>query len=378
VSKFFCPLPWIHQFIQADGIKMCCSSQRKLNLTPAEFASSKYITSVKDQITNGVVPYDCQQCVNLEKQGYPSTRTTAITDWDYTVDTVPDNVISLDLRYSNLCNFSCRTCTPTFSSSIAKEIVDNPQTTRFYKRVDTIHLTNKNADVNKLLPNIKCINFTGGEPLLIKENIHILEQLIALGNIDCEILITTNGSVINPTIMNLINQFNSVHWTISLDGVGATAEYIRNGSIWNTIDQNIHTILSSGRSVALNTVLSAYSVLDISQLVKYFITLKKQYADQPLELWFALCEYPVFLNPIKILRSQQALDELAKAIDLLAPISSNPSQAINTLKSLHNDLKDVTIKNYEYNDEFINYTNELDNIRQQSFKQTFGIDINET
>lgn len=374
-TKFFCPLPWIHQFVLANGIKMCCSSRTKLDVTPTDFANSDYIKNIRATISNGDAPNDCQQCVQAEARGYTSTRSIALKDWNYTLETVPDQVEYLDLRHSNLCNFSCRTCEPTFSSEIAREITNNSQLSK-YHQVTPVHITNtiSQPNIKEFLPNIKRINFTGGEPLLIKETTEILKELIAQGNTACELLITTNASVMNHQIVSLLRQFTDVHWTISIDAVGNIAEYIRNGSDWNTIENNVMQILRLKHSVGFNCVLSAYSVLDISRLVTVFGKLKEQYSRQPLELWFAVCENPYYLNPLILtgdLRSK-AVAELGLAIDQLELIKSNPLSAINTLKGLQSNLIDSKIVTAQ-SDKFVEYTKDLDIVREQNFNDVFKI-----
>ena len=379
MSKFFCPLPWIHQFIQADGIKMCCSSSTKINITPTEFANSDYIKTVKETITDGDIPPDCQSCVRLENQGYNSTRTLALNDWDYDIDTVPNKTEYLDLRHSNLCNFSCRTCEPAFSSEISRELSEHEELKTYHGITSDIHIENTliRSDLITFLPTVKRINFTGGEPLLIKENINIFEELLASGNTDCEILITTNGSVINNKILELVKKFNNVHWTISIDGVGPTAEYVRNGTIWERLQDNIDQILLLGHSVAFNTVLSAYSVLDLSNLVKFFKAQKEKFPNQPLEIWCTICNIPNFLNP-QVLTNKlkdRALVEIDQTLMILTDIEKTVHvSSLGTLNSLQKNLNDSII-NEALSTKFIEYTSTMDKIRNQNFNQTFGIDL---
>lgn len=369
MSDFFCPLPWIHQFIQADGIKICCSSKIKLKLSSEDFANSDYVNTVKNQFKQGIIPEGCLACKANEQKGYTSTRTLALNDWNYNIDTVPDRIEYLDLRWSNLCNYSCRTCNPTFSSEIAREISDNPNLIKYYYKSNDIHIFN-NININGILSTIKRINFTGGEPLLIKENIYVLEQLIVLGNINCELLITTNGSIMNPKLLFLIKQFANVHWTVSIDAVKNQAEYIRNGTKWKQLSTNLHDILLLNHSVGINCVLSSYSILGLSRLVEFFADLKIQYTDQSLELWFSICDYPSFLNPLNLTVSfkEHALNEMSQAIKLLQLIDNNPTRSLDTLVSLYNNLKDAPLTE---NKQFISYTKELDLIRNQNFDAVF-------
>lgn len=378
MSKFFCPLPWIHQFIQADGIKMCCSSKTKLSVTPEEFAESDHLNSVKQTIINGDIPKDCMSCANLERKGFTSTRTSALKDWSFTIDTVPDKLLYLDLRYSNLCNFSCRSCEPAFSSSISEEIISNPILKKYYNAPTQIHVKNQLSEsfFTSTLPTIKRINFTGGEPLLIKDNISVLEKLLEFDNKNCEILITTNGSVMNDKILRLINQFTNVHWTISLDGIEKSAEYIRYGTNWSQLKKNINSILNLRQSVAFNTVLSSYSVLSLSRLVNFFKEIKLRYSDQPVELWVSLCEFPDFLSP-KILPNtlrEIARLEIDRSITELLLIETNPKSTTDNLISLRKNLNDSIIKTSLY-DKFVDFTENLDKIRDQKFERVYGVKL---
>jgi hypothetical protein len=115
-------------------------------------------------------------------------------------------------------------------------------------------------------------------------------------------------------------------------------------------------------------------MLDLGNLLEYFKDLKSIYNNQPLELWFSICELPNFLSPMSAndQMKTQALSELSKSIDILAGLD-NPIRSIQTLESLQKNLKESIINKTTY-DKFVNYTRDLDQIRNQNFNQTFGID----
>ena len=123
----------------------------------------------------------------------------------------------------------------------------------------------------------------------------------------------------------MVKKFNNVHWTISIDGVGPTAEYVRNGTIWEKLQGNIDQILLLGHSVAFNTVLSAYSVLDLSNLARFFKAQKEKFPNQPLEIWCIICDIPNFLNP-QVLTNKlkdKALIEIDQTLMILTDIEKN-------------------------------------------------------
>lgn len=379
MSDVWCPLPWIHQFVTTTGVKMCCNSEYEADCTPTEFERSPVLREVKEFLSNDIPHPHCDSCYKLEAGGLTSTRQNALRDYpSLNKDNIKDQIQYYDLRYSNLCNYSCRTCNPDFSSSIGKEVADNDLLKPYFKIKPGTARKNAYEDVADDViynaPGLTRLLFTGGEPLLIKENLKILDHLIEIGNTDCEILITTNGSVINPAWLTVISKFNNVHWTVSLDGVGSVAEYIRNGCHWSVVKENFETILKLGHSVSINTTLSAYSVLTISQIVEFFLHYKKT-TQHPLELWFGTCQWPEHLNPA-ILQGDLALkarQELEKSIKLLATEPSNPEHCISDLKNALTILN--TSNNTKLFDKFSQYTKDLDLIRNQSFSNTFNLEI---
>ena len=56
---------------------------------------------------------------------------------------------------------------------------------------------------------------------------------------DIILYLTTNVSTINPRIIDKLNKFKRVYFTLSIDGVGDVAEYIRDGTIWSKVNSNI-------------------------------------------------------------------------------------------------------------------------------------------
>ena len=192
-----------------------------------------------------------------------------------------------------------------------------------------------------------------------------MAKLEALGLFDCEILITTNASVINPKWLEVLKKFNRIHWSISIDATESWAEYIRYGTVWSTVDENIKTILSLGHSVAFNTTLSAYSILDIDRTVQYFLNLKKN-VSTPFEHWFHVCIFPKQLNPsvLKNELAETARKKLNYAVQLLNTIESNPLHSVETLKNL---IITLNTSSSELTDNFCEFTQQLDVIRGQSF-----------
>jgi len=362
----WCPLPWIHQFVTTDSVKTCCNGRVKGTVDPVGFYHSDSVKNIKQSILEGKMHVNCVDCARLEQQGYTSIRQEAIRDYPfYNSKNIPDQIEYLDLRYNNLCNFSCRTCEPAFSSSIGKETAQHQILTKYYQASTTVNSFDTVAyDIFSFLPNIKKINFTGGEPLLIKDNLKILEKLVELEKFNCEILITTNCSVYNHQWHNILSKFKKVHWTLSIDAVEQYAEYIRYGTDWPVVDKNIRSILQLGHSVAFNTTVSAYSILNIDKLVKYYLEVS-QFSKGPIELWFHLCNNPRHLHP-GVLRGEQqnkAKSSINITITELNQFADKYKINIDFLKNVEKNLNSIDL-----NSKFIEFTKDLDSIRNQNFE----------
>lgn len=369
ITNTWCPLPWLHQFVQIDGIKPCCVSRQKENTLPSNFFQSNLVNGIKTAIDNNQIHTNCQDCFELEKQGFQSLRQESIDFYKcYSPDNKPNQGLEyLDLRYNNLCNYSCRTCEPTFSTSIVNEISQNNVLKQFYNFSPKVNAFDKiSNDLFSLLNNIKRINFTGGEPLLIKDNLKILKKLIELNNVHCEILITTNASVINKEWSEILKNFSKVHWTISIDGVENFAEYIRHGTIWKNVKNNIDYILTQGHSVSFNTVISAYSVLNLYSLVLYLVKQKNE-NQGPIDLLFHLCKYPQHFSPAVLDNnlSKIAQQQIIKTQELIEVTDFDSKKA--AIQILQNTLNILNTSNSSDRNKFITLTKHLDKIRNQSF-----------
>lgn len=363
-GNFFCPLPWIHRFVSKNGTSVCCANTDHKNLSLNEFNNSDTVIRIKEEIKKGKIPDSCKTCYSLEERGFENTRITALNMFKYTVDDVPDNIEYYDLRYSNLCNFSCRTCNPEFSSLIEKEIEENSNLKEFYLPLD--QRVNHDIVNNIEFEKIKILNLTGGEPTLIKENLQIFEKLIEIGNTNLSLLITTNASVINPKLLNILKHFTNLHWTISIDGIGSAAEYIRFGSNWETIEKNVQTILELGNSIQFNCTVSAYSILNLDSVINWFVDLKHKYSNQPLELTFFVLEYPWYLQidnlPLDLI--EQAISSCEKAKNIISKTTNFTANQETIIENLISKLKSVKI---DKSKKFLKFTKMVDGIRNQNF-----------
>jgi sulfatase maturation enzyme AslB (radical SAM superfamily) len=335
-----------------------------------EFENSAYLDNTRQKLLRNEIPNDCQLCKNDEDRGIPSLRQQSLKDFG---NITSPTLQYLDLRYDNLCNLACRMCHAGYSSTWAKEVDKHPELLTYHKPFNRINAVSKIIDdFDNITKNLKKLSLTGGEPLLIKDHLVILSKLIEQGRTDIELTITTNLTVLNKQWVEVVKKFSTVHWTVSIDGVRAVGEYIRWPYNWNNVDTNLDQLFKLNHSIGINCTLTIYSLLDLSNLVKYFVN-KKQQVQSPFELWFAVPEFPKSLTIAALSEEHKdkIINELSISIDLLKNLPDHET-SLNILISVQN-IVNQTIPNISLINEFWDYTNMLDDQRNQNFNDTFKL-----
>jgi hypothetical protein len=173
---------------------------------------------LRQEMTSGIEPSACRKCFDREKVTGESSRTYHIRDFPSVITKIPeitaeDGTCSemklkyWDFRFSNLCNFKCRSCGPRYSSSWvpdAKKLgIINEQEKVWY-----IESVNQRANFDFLDEQVKYVEkiyFAGGEPLLMDEHWQILDMLIANNRFDVTLNYNTNCSTLVHNKKNVID-----------------------------------------------------------------------------------------------------------------------------------------------------------------------------
>lgn len=246
-GEVFCVAPWMALDIRHDGeVKPCCVSEytygdiKQKSLW--EIWNDEPIKKLRENMLNDIPTKSCQVCYNNQAAGKSSLRQdfngdlfkyykkfVYETNDDYTVN--EPGFIWWDLKLSNKCNFKCRMCSYTSSSSFELE-----QFGKISGRWDAAEKTYE--EVEPYLGMVNHLYFSGGESLIIDEHWKILDKIIELGR-NNKVTLAYNSNFSNLVykgrhIFDMWDQFNrdlQVH--ISVDGVGARGELIRKGFKWD-------------------------------------------------------------------------------------------------------------------------------------------------
>lgn len=279
----FCVLPWIHLYVGPEGnILPCCQADQKYPLGNINKSSIDDILNneesikLKSNMLTGRRCKECRNCYEQEDNGLVSARMLHNQRWKEKVSSTTSleikhfTPVSLDIRLNNICNLKCRMCSGYYSSAIAQEnrelfpdlvIAEEPLKSRY--RQEALE------KILKFLPTVEKIYFAGGEPLLAPEHYIIIEELIKIGNTDLEIFYNTNFTMLNfrgISVLDLWKQFSNISIGASLDANGAVAEYVRHGSKWSVIEENLHKFKTQCPTVKFN-VTSTLGFMNVSSLI---------------------------------------------------------------------------------------------------------------
>jgi len=190
----------------------------------------------------------CTRCYEQEESGFFSGRKSANKHHGHHVkklDANPFEMTYWDIRFSNLCNLSCRSCGHIFSSNWYQDQAKLAGGDWADKHTVLNYAGRTETDMwEQLIPHldyVEQIYFAGGEPLMMKEHYNILDELERRGRFDVRLIYNTNFTqtrLKDRTVFDYWKRFKSVAVGASLDAMGPRAEYIRKGTDWDTVERN--------------------------------------------------------------------------------------------------------------------------------------------
>lgn len=303
-NKYFCPRPFDHVFGEGgQSWKLCCRCSENKHFqdytldefSPEEWFFSDIMESIRLWMINGEDPHgiikeSCALCHNLEKNNIQSDRIyrwnlyknfdnlheslgkfKAGNSWQ---NSLTGRVIDLKIQViGDYCNLSCFACQPKNSSTRRNELrklgLDSEEFPWAWRGfVKDVELYSK---VDNLLPHTRQIFFQGGEPLLTKDHLKILEKVMGT---DIRIQYATNLTRLSDEVIDTWKQMHSVKLNVSIDGYGKEAEYNRYGLKWSTFVDNIKRLESNFEVELCYTT----SVVNIMNIRKHY----EEFSNDPL------------------------------------------------------------------------------------------------
>ena len=384
-SKTFCIYPWIHLHAYPTGEAYpCCHAEMAYPVGNARHKTLEEIyrdapmRSLRDDMLNERPNPACGRCYEQEESGFFSGRRSANKHHGHHIKRIDDGKFKMsywDIRFSNLCNLSCRSCGHIFSSSWYQD----------QAKLAGGHWAEENRALNyagrtstdmweQLIPHldyVEQIYFAGGEPLVMAEHYNILDELERRGRFDVRLIYNTNFTHVklkDRTVFDYWKRFKNVAVGASLDDQHGRAEYIRKGTEWHQVLANRAEMIQVCPDVDFYisptlSIMNAWSLPDFHRQWAEVGLIRPQ--DLNVNILQDPAHYRIDIAPVEY--KQQLIERYQKHLDWLRP--RDPLQratvgfesAINFLKSTDNSA--LVPK-------FWDKTRELDKIRNENILET--------
>ena len=277
-SDRLCLAPWVHTYLSPQTERrMCCASREPAQSfrqyidtaagsgtykpqTLEAHWNSEHMRSVRVRMMQNQTLPECAVCNEqlLNTDVYRSyfnrmfghLRDQVLAATDSTGYTTVEPV-SWDYRFSNLCNFKCRMCGDMLSSAWESEqrthaMIDwtNPKNNWMQpavrKEITAFQDTQIEQEFSDAVEQhrVEEVYWVGGEPLMYEQHWRYMQRIVELGDGPrVYARYNTNLSRVDYKGTNLYRDIlaHVRDWQIcaSLDGTGATGEYIRTGLDYN-------------------------------------------------------------------------------------------------------------------------------------------------
>lgn len=300
-NKTFCILPWVSLEVGPVGtFRPCCLADHEVTDIDGnklrvgqhslhQVQTSESMNEMRRQFLNGERPETCRKCWNEEDAGRTSKRMHTITRLSKIIeDTVWTNdaktLIFLDLKLGNICNLKCRICGSWSSSQFAAEEIqwtpsaDRKQTFAYQMLKSGAWPRNNDSfwkQIDSIGDQLRYLEFTGGEPFMIREHFDMLRGLVEKGlSSQVEIHYNTNGTIYPEEAEELWREFKTVEIAFSIDDLGDRFEYQRSNAKWDEVCDNIERFkdlrkrLSNVRLQCCSTV-NVFNIRYLDHLAKW-------------------------------------------------------------------------------------------------------------
>jgi len=375
-SKTHCVMPHKALALQNNGDFCVCNLNNMSFETKTREVMYVHNTSLKDawnshtrKMLAAALDRDqelpaCSSCFDLEKSGGSSSRKAFVSKFGSlpTLTTQPQVFI---LKPGNTCNLACRMCNPATSSGwyrdayqLALKNENFAGTANEYSQTFE-HIRNSfNRDNTEFwetfvewLPNMVFVDIYGGEPFLTPALFDALERVANAGQSqNTSLQLHTNITIFNSRYLEILSKFKSVKIGLSVDSDRPEElEYIRYPVQATVVFDNLKKfkqITNNYKNITVGICITVtpLNVLHISRI--------KQKLNQYL---------PAYLN---IVTSPGEYDIRHIPLSVRKIIAKNNSSIANFIMQ--------TVPGCDvYWPKFWQHTKDLDQLRGQSFEDTF-------
>ena len=339
VSSSFCAAKWYNATIWlGSGMTTSCHhppahlvDKDKVSVNPKLLHNTDQKKDDRRKMLAGERPAGCEYCWKIEDMGRDAISDRVYKSRIYPIQALHEavetpvhedvNLRTLEIAFDRTCQFACSYCNPAFSSTWVNDIKrngpyiklesdgrnhfthehnsaqlykfgeDNPYINAFFEWWET--------DLHKTLQELR---ITGGEPLMSGYTWKLIDWFKTnQGKSNTKLAINSNLGT-DVDVDRLLTSIDglAIDLYTSNETVGAHAEYIRDGLIWQDWVNNVERLLASGkfRGVHVMCTINALCLDSLDQLLEHIVTWKLEYGRDAINFSLNILRFPSFQSPL--------------------------------------------------------------------------------
>lgn len=265
-----CLAPHHVLYFNKDGnVSVCCCTKKHIighwpTSTIKEIWFGEELKKMREDMKNKNFSESCRvSCIQPIKSGnFENTMLKTFDNYQMYFKNKNDYPLDITFELSNICNYECIMCGGNHSSSIRKNRED-------LKKIECVYNDNFIDQLVEFIPYLKIVKFYGGEPFLYNLNYKILDKIVEL-NPDCQISITTNGSILNDKIKTYFEKLKNLKVTISLDSINKkTYELIRKNGNFENVMSNLNFFLSHKVLIGISVCPMIQNIYELPNIINF-------------------------------------------------------------------------------------------------------------
>jgi organic radical activating enzyme len=340
-SKSFCGAKWFNATTWlGSGTTASCHHPpaHKIPVVEVEedftaIHNTKHKKEMRRMMQNGERPRECEYCWKMEDMGKDAVSDRTFKSIIYSDEELQRayemdhnesvNLKTFEIAFDRTCNLACSYCNASFSTTWAKDIKkhgeytnlvsdgagafrqdgswtqpykddeDNPYIQAFWKWWD-----------NGLSESLEELRITGGEPLMSGNTWKLFDWFEAQDS-NMRFAINSNLIAKKDIVDKLIAKtqgMNHFELYTSCEAVGAQAEYIRDGLVYEQWLTNIKRILTEANTKGVHIMMTINSLclFSITEFLDEVYKLKELTQSRTPTVSLNLLRFPSFQSPLAL------------------------------------------------------------------------------
>lgn len=311
-NKSICQFPFVHTHSTPRYERWLCCIQKGDAIAKAasieEYWNSDKMKQIRlDMLAGKKIP-ECENCYRNEDDGVTSMRRTQLLNDELlseeTLATGHVNTLPVEYDYRTIhCNLTCVHCGPHYSSAhipLAIKLGQDEKTVSHTFNHEYEKECTKEVIAALDRRELTYIYWAGGEPMMSPQHWEVMQHMKDIYEVDpdyvnrIKVMYNSNLTVSTWKKTNAYEflAFCKPNFSPSLDGVGKTFEYIRDGGIWSEVEENWKSAYKNfyqdkGRESTLTValVVTAHWLFDCDRYLNFFEPYDVEIMSQRLQRW---------------------------------------------------------------------------------------------